>query len=184
MKTYLLTCVCAAEVPVGAAQAGGRIACQGCGRQLEVPKLRDLGKLPFREQSVVPLRAGWNPGQLLLLLGSLLTIGCGLLLIAVPPPPPRPDVTPLIKRAVYDTSIHDCYSNWKTMLSRTGVGRALMPSEKRMQRMESFQNGIRFVLTSVAALATVAALGGGLSLLMGRGNAAKAVDAPTAGRRT
>ena len=173
MKTYLLTCVCAAEVPVGAAQAGGRTSCPACGHHLEVPKLRDLGKLPFREQVSVPLRAGWNPRHLLILLGSLVAIGCGLLLVVVPAPAPRPDDTLMIKRAVYGTEIHDAYEVWKKSISLSSVGRALTPNEQRVERMERFQNAVRFCLLSVAVLAAAAALGGGLKLLQGRKNAAK-----------
>ena len=173
MKTYLLTCVCAAEVPVGAAQAGGRTICPACGHHLEVPKLRDLGKLPFREQMSVPLRAGWNPRHLLILLGSLVAIGCGLLLVVVPAPAPRPDDTMMIKRAVYGTEIHDAYDVWKKSISLSSVGRALTPKEQRVQRMESFQNAVRFGLKSATVLAVAAALGSGLTLLLGRKNAAK-----------
>ena len=176
MKTYLLTCVCDAEVPVGAAQAGGRTSCPACGHTLEVPKLRDLGKVPFREQASVPLRAGWNPRHLMILLGSLVAIGCGLLLVVVPAPAPRPDDTLMIKRAVYGTEIHDAYEVWKKSISLSSVGRALTPNEQRVERMERFQNGVRFCLKSATVLAIAAALGSGLTLLLGRKNAAKGAD--------
>ena len=180
MKTYLLTCVCGAEVPVGAAQAGGHTACPACGHHLEVPKLRDLGKLTFREQASVPLRAGWNPRHLLILLGSLVAIGCGLLLVIVPAPAPRPDDTMMIKRAVYGTEIHDAYDVWKKSISLSSVGRALTPNEQRVERMERFQNGVRFALKSATVLAIAAVLGSGLTLLLGRKNAAKGANLASA----
>jgi len=173
MKTYLLTCVCAAEVPVGAAQAGGRTSCPACGHHLEVPKLRDLGKLAFREQASVPLRAGWNPRHLLILLGSLMALGCGLLLVVVPAPAPRPDDSSMIKRAVFSTEIHDVYDRWKKSISLSSVGRSLTQKEQRAERMERFQNAVRFGLKSATVLAAAAALGSGLTLLLGRKNAAK-----------
>jgi hypothetical protein len=44
---YLLPCDCGHRLPVKKSQAGSFVACQGCGRQLDVPTMAGLGKLDW-----------------------------------------------------------------------------------------------------------------------------------------
>jgi hypothetical protein len=48
MTTYLLDCQCGQRLPVEIGQAGGRITCS-CGKEVDVPTLRNLRHLPTAE---------------------------------------------------------------------------------------------------------------------------------------
>ena len=49
MQLYRLRCECGADTSVGKGQAGGEVTCDGCGRSLLVPMLREFGQLPLAE---------------------------------------------------------------------------------------------------------------------------------------
>ena len=49
MQLYRLRCECGADTSVGKGQAGGEVTCDGCGRSLRVPMLREFGQLPLAE---------------------------------------------------------------------------------------------------------------------------------------
>jgi hypothetical protein len=59
MTTYLLDCQCGNRLPVEIGQAGGRIACS-CGKQLDVPTLRNLRQLPTAIVDEKPTSIAWN----------------------------------------------------------------------------------------------------------------------------
>jgi hypothetical protein len=62
MSAYLLTCDCGKSVPVEIGQAGGRVACS-CGKQIDVPTLRQLRHLPRESAEVAAASGGWGLRQ-------------------------------------------------------------------------------------------------------------------------
>jgi len=74
MKTYLLPCVCSADIPVGVGQAGGRVTCPACARDVDVPKLRLLGNLSAMAPVVQPVETRWGVAHGLTLCGVVLAL--------------------------------------------------------------------------------------------------------------
>ena len=73
---YLLPCSCGLEVAVEPAQAGGTVQC-GCGKQLDVPTLREIVRLKPVAVSgpAAPSSPTWGLRHGLLVLGTLLIVG-------------------------------------------------------------------------------------------------------------
>src|SRR6478609_3354126 len=62
MTTYLLDCQCGQRLPVEIGQAGGRITCS-CGKEIDVPTLRNLRHLPTADVEDTQARRAsvpWN----------------------------------------------------------------------------------------------------------------------------
>ena len=66
-RIFLLPCAgCGRDLEVVTGQAGGRVECGGCGRVVDVPKLRDLGTLPLK-QDTGPGHTPWGTAQSVML---------------------------------------------------------------------------------------------------------------------
>jgi hypothetical protein len=75
---FLLTCSCGLKHPVSLRQAGESIECP-CGKRLDLPTLREIGKLPQAEEpSTSESAAPWTPLQ-----GALFVAGAVAALVAL-----------------------------------------------------------------------------------------------------
>lgn len=117
-QTYLLTTPDGEELHVEAAQAGDIITTPG-GKQIEIPPLRELRKLPLVETEPQAQRPGWSmtqsmmfvPGLLLLLLSG---VGLTILILITPPPADvvrMPDS--VIEEEVAQYQVEDMLSFWE-----------------------------------------------------------------------
>lgn len=187
MNAYLLPCACGADIPVSAAQAGGQIGCPACGRLEAVPKLRDLGQLPrAAAEAVVGRRAtaaGWTILHTLLLAGSLLAIGCGLGSMLVTPPEFELLDSAVLQASVNAASATDVITAFRTRLEMTALERPLTEQEAKSLNRSTFYTRLRDGLRAAALLGALAAVGGGVGILAGRGGKPTAPPGDLQGRR-
>jgi len=156
-------------VPVRRGQAGERIACPECGRDLDVPRLRDLARL---EPIPGDTAAGpiWDTPRRWLLAGGIVAILAGLLAANVRllggPLPPRLDAA-TIRRGVAAADIRRVYEVWKG-LEQADVERPLTPEERRQESFEQSTGGLVVGLWCLAGLGCATAAGAVLILLSRR----------------
>lgn len=87
MPAYQLRCVCSAVNLVSVGQAGGTLACQACGKILDIPKLRNFHLMEMEEATVrSPVNAGWGFPQGFMLFGIVIAVASFTLagVLAVP----------------------------------------------------------------------------------------------------
>lgn len=89
---YLLPCPCGRETVIEVTQSGQTVTCQ-CGRELDVPSMLQIRKLPraLVEAREAPRRA-WGARERLLVLGGLVlavAVGCAAVLLARWPAAPK-----------------------------------------------------------------------------------------------
>lgn len=161
-RSYLVPCACSARTPVTAGQAGGRIVCQGCGRALDVPRLRDL--TPFAAQSdraeVLDRTA---PGRGMLVAGTVIAVVAAALALSLVrvggsffPQPPRPEV---IRAAIAAAPLPDIQLAWQS-LAVTGLHRPPTAEELRLEQFAAHASGVTVFLWGVAAVGAVLAAAG------------------------
>jgi len=171
MNAFLLPCGCGADIPVTKAQAGGRVTCQACGRDEQVPKFRDLGKL--REASAPRTddrdrsRRTWTAMHTLLLAGSLLAATCGLGSLTITPPVAETFDAKTLRASVMQAPLDEVYAAWKTRLSPAGIDRPRTDSEAKAHARTDFYTTLRDGLRGAAALGAILAIAGGLGALAG-----------------
>lgn len=74
---YLLPCSCGEKIVIDVGKAGRTIRCQ-CGRQVEVPTLREIKKLRQFQQQPLDLASEWSPRRAAALAGAMMAIVAGL----------------------------------------------------------------------------------------------------------
>lgn len=161
-RSYLVPCECSARTPVSAGQAGGRIVCQGCGRSLDVPRLRDLA--PFAVETVASTGVDRPaPGRGMLVGGTVVAIlAAAVAATLVPvggsffPQPPRPEV---IRSAIAAAPLSDIQLAWQS-LAATGVHRPPTAEERRLEQFATHASGVTVLLWGVAAIAAAVAMAG------------------------
>jgi len=163
MKTFLLPCRCSASVVVGPGQAGGRTTCSACGRQLEVPRLGELGRLAPVAIPAAGAGRVWTPAHACLL-GGLAVAAIGwLAAIAVNSPPESAMDAGTIRAAVATARDGDIYKAWQSF-ARSGVARPPMADEQRLQQVAISLRAVATVLKIIAGLGAAVACGGGVVL--------------------
>ncbi|MEI6239561.1 MAG: hypothetical protein WCR51_04170 [Planctomycetia bacterium] len=166
MTTYLLPCECTADVVVTAGQAGGRVTCGRCGRELLVPKLGDLAAMR-RQEAVVPAgNPTWRPAQAAAFLGVIVSAGALLATFWIAPRATGVLDERALRAAVLSADDLTVYRVWSEGLSRTGVRRPPADEELMLLRQSRFADGMRGVLHLVAACGAVAAIAAGLRLAL------------------
>lgn len=163
--SYLLPCDCGAKVAVSPGQAGGQTRCGGCGREMAVPKLRDLGRLERCESARVAT-AAWRPAHAVVLLGSLAGIvGLGAAAWLGRGPANAVDERALraMINAADDTSI---YKVWSERLAESTVRRPAADEELAVLRQDRFATALSRGFSLVAGLGIAAALLAALAIAM------------------
>jgi hypothetical protein len=166
MTTYLLPCECTADVAVTAGQAGGRVTCPQCGREVIVPKLGDLARVRRKEVAEHARTVAWRPAQAVAFLGAIVAAGslAGALWFA----PGTAGVIDeqALRAAVLTVDESTAYRVWSEVLARANVRRPPSEEELALLRRMRFADGVRGVLALVAAGGALAALAAGVRLMM------------------
>lgn len=166
MTTYLLPCDCAADVAVTAGQAGGRVTCRQCGRELAVPKFGDLARLRRQEAVVRPGARLWRPAKAVVFLGAIVCAAALLVALWLAPRATSALDERALRAAVLSVDDLTVYRVWSEGLSRERVRRPPADEELALLRQTRFADGLRGVLHIVAACGALAALAAGLRLVL------------------
>jgi len=160
-RPFAIPCSCGARVRVSAGQAGGRTTCGGCGRPLDVPRLRDLATHATAEQG--PAGSGWDAGRGMVFAGCALAVLAMLAALMAEPlggvligRPPAPQAIRQSVAAAPIAAVHAAY----TQAANEGLNRPPSAVEVRLQQYARLAK-------SLAAALWVLAVGGGLVALAG-----------------
>lgn len=181
-QRFRVACQCAAGVEVGPGQAGGRVTCPACGRELEVPRLRELAT--FAVTDGAPGRRRWRPCQAWFLLGTAVALtaatAAGLVgggWFVQPARLPGPDA---IRAAIEATDAVTVYRAWEAMRS-SGIDRGALPEEARLKRAAGIAGRIAGLLWAIAGLGGITAVGAGIGWLAGGRTPGGEADSPAGG---
>jgi len=167
MNAFLLPCECGADNSVTGAQAGGHIRCGACGRELTVPKFRDLGKLrpaaPLDRPSGSARR--WTAMHTMLLVGGLLAAASALGSLTVTPPSAEVFDAPTLRDSVLGSPTSVVYEAWKVRFDPTGIDRPLSEMESKARSRSDFYTSLRDGLRAAAVLGLTGAVLGGLGIM-------------------
>ncbi len=172
MTSFLLPCGCGADIPVTSSQAGGQATCPACGREEQVPRLRDLGKLRVatapREKGEAGAGQRWTGMHALVLAGSLLAAAAGLLSVSFTPPEVNLYDDDTIKSSVMRAPTDEVYTAWATRLSHASVDRPPTEMEAKSMARSDYYHTLRDRLRAAAALGALLASVGVVGLLSKR----------------
>ncbi len=153
---------------MGPGQAGGRMVCPGCGRAIDVPRLRDLEAFAV---AVAPVASrSWRACQGWLLLAAAVAatsaaaawfIGAGGLADAS-----RIPDADSIRAAVDSADAATIHKAWLAMRF-SGIDRGAFPEELRLQQLAGVASRVSRLLWAIAALAGMAAAGAAIRCLAG-----------------
>jgi hypothetical protein len=167
MKKFLLRCECAADMAVGTGQAGGRATCPGCGRSVEVPKLRELERLRELVPDTVAARPRWSPAHAVALLGAVVAIVAWTAAMIMTGSTPRGAVDlDAFRAAVNAASEAQVYAAWKRGTYES-VERSPTRDEEKLLQVSRFAGGISRTLQIIGGLGAVTALVGGAAAVAG-----------------
>jgi hypothetical protein len=164
-KSYLLPCNCSADIEVVSGQAGGSVTCPACGRQNDVPKLRDFEQLKTRSQSSGKAAGGWSAMHALALAGAA-SAAIAFAAAAVVGSTPRAAFDPERVRSDILASEDDArlYRALQEY-SSASVSRGAMREEVDLQRRAIFATGMARTLQVLGGLGAVVAVAAGLMIL-------------------
>ena len=167
VKSYLVSCGCAAAIPVGPGQAGGQVACPRCGQAVGVPRLGELSRLPAIDSQAAVPRGFWTAAHGFLLGGCLVALlsGASAAYLGTAPRPLVDAAT--IRAAVAAASVTDIYKAWQA-LARSGVSRPPMADEERIAQLARSARAVATVLWVVAVIGAATAVGGGIAVARAR----------------
>jgi hypothetical protein len=173
-KTFRIPCRCSATVEVGPGHAGSQVRCSACNAQVDVPRLRELAAFAVAEPPQT--QRGWQAGHGFLLVGSCVA---ALALVAAATvsrfdggaAARLPDER-LIRAVIEAADATTIHAAWQSM-SQSGVDRGAMPDELQVQRAVGALSRIAAFLWGLAAVAALAAMGGGLACLASRSPATR-----------
>lgn len=166
MSKYLLSCQCGKNVPVDIGQAGGRVVC-ACGKELEVPALRNLRHLPLDQSTVEKPRTAWNPRKGFIAAGAIiaaLLVGGALWSRLTEPVVPKFD--PAGHLSAVDTQLDkmtpmDSWMRWIAIyqpLANRGFGILEYPYTHIVEQQVAERRFLQKVLLIVAAIFAALAL--------------------------
>lgn len=153
-RSYLVPCSCSARLPVTAGQAGGTIVCRACGREIDVPRLRELAAFAVEPgRAEAPATAA--PGRGMIVAGSVVAVAAAALAVALVPlgrfffsQPPTPEV---IRAAIDAAPPASIQFAWQA-LAATGVHRPPTAEELQLQQFAAHASGVAMFLWGVAVL--------------------------------
>lgn len=160
-RPFAIPCTCGTRVRVSAGQAGGRTTCGGCGRPLDVPRLRDLAT-HAADAEPGPAGSGWDAGRGMVFAGCAGVAGNaggprgrapGGAIIGRSPAPQA------IRQSVAAAPIAAVHAAY-TQAANEGLNRPPSAVEVRLQQYSRLAK-------SLAAALWVVAVGGGLVALAG-----------------
>lgn len=168
MTLHILTCECGRSVPVGAGQAGSEMPCPGCGKRLQIPKLRDLQALPLSPHAG-PMRRSprWGVPEAVLVAGIATSVVCLAVGSWLAQPASTGVDAATIREAISHAPPSDLYKAVKSY-EQTGIDRGATSDEARVLRLSRKRAALAAGLTLVAGVAAVAAIGASLAMMLGR----------------
>jgi len=186
VAAYRLSCTCGEAIPVAEGRAGGEIGCPRCGRQLAIPKLRQLrenppwdkfeaeaaggpnalqdGRRGGRGIEAAASRERWGRAEAVLAAGAVVAMASLLVAAWLMRPVNGGIDAAVIRAAVERAAMTDVYRAWRS-LQNSGVARDATPDEDRVRR----------ITRSRATLAVAVGLLGGIGGLAAIGAAAAIV---------
>ena len=169
-RTFLLPCTCSARVSVTAGQAGGRAACSACGREIDVPRLRDLAVYAVDQPDAAGApRSGLGRG--LVVAGCAVAIGAAVLALSLVPIGglffPQPATAKEIRSAVAAAPPTDVHSAWRSIVS-SGVARPATQEELRLQQFAAHVAGVAKLLWGISGIGLAMAMAGAAIAASGR----------------
>lgn len=161
-RTFLMPCPCSASVSVTAGQAGGRVVCPACGREIEVPRLRDLAAYAVDHAAAASVpRSGVARG--LVVAGCAIAISAAALAVVLVPIGglffPQPPTVAEIRAAINAAPSTDVHAAWQSMAT-SGVARPPTQQELRLQQFAAHASGVAKLLWGVSGIGIVMALVG------------------------
>jgi len=168
VRKHLLACPCGAEIAVSGGQAGGQVVCTNCQTVVNVPKLREISRLPLAQEAVSRSRRGWGPAQGMLLAGGLVAFvswGAAAWLGRTIESPVDPEA---IRQNVALQTDSQIYEAWKNHFSTTTVSRPQMVVEKLFAQQTFLRRGMAFALAGLGAVGAIVGVAGGLAVIRRR----------------
>ena len=169
-RTFLLPCTCSARVSVTAGQAGGRVACSACGREIDVPRLRDLAAYAVDQPGAAGVPRS-RLGRGLVVAGCAVSIGAAVLALSLVPIGglffPQPATVAEIRAAVSAAPSTDVHSTWQS-IARSGVARPATQEELRLQQFAAHAAGVAKLLWGISGIGLTMAVAGAVIAASGR----------------
>lgn len=166
-KIFLLPCGgCAGEIDVVAGQAGGQVACPGCGRQTDVPKYRDLSRLRIKPAASAGQAGSWGLPQAVALAGvacAALSWGTAAWIGSTPTSALDLDMIRANIEAGDDTALYNSLQHY----AQSSVDRGAIQGEVALQRRARFAQRMSGALYGIGGAGAVAALVAGLASVAG-----------------
>lgn len=165
MMRYLLPCSCSRRIAVAAGQAGGSVRCPGCGADVAVPRLGELGRLEKVAAGLAPgvSGRGWNAARACFFGGVVVAVGAAATASWLRGW--RSNVAPLdeaaIQAAVAAAPVAQVHDSWLAF-ERFGIARPPVAEEERRVRHAQALRGLETVAWLVAAAGAAAGAGGAL----------------------
>ena len=174
MTLYLVPCDCGHEISVGTGRAGGSVVCDVCGRQVSVPKLRELTACRRAEASATSSQTPLRPSAAGVagVVAAVLIVGSWLIM-------PKPEtVRPAdLRAAVEGMTDQSAYEYWKEMMSKARVQRAASPDEKALLRRHGIASVFSTMMLVWGTLAAVGAVAAAAAAGQGRSRHDRRTDA-------
>ena len=168
VQKLLLSCPCGAEIAVSGGQAGGQVVCTNCQSVVNVPKLRELSRLPLAQEVTPRSRRVWGPAQGMLLAGGLVAFvswGAAAWLGRAIESPVDPEA---IRQNVAMQTDSQIYEAWKNHFSTTTVSRPQMVIEKLFAQQTFLRRGMALALAGLGAVGAILGVAGGLAVIRRR----------------
>ncbi|RLS30308.1 MAG: hypothetical protein DWH80_11675 [Planctomycetota bacterium] len=165
MPAYQLRCVCSAVNLVSVGQAGGTLACQACGKILDIPKLRNFHLMEMEEATVrSPVNAGWGFPQGFMLFGIVIAVASFTLAGVLAVPAGSEINSELIRSNVDAAPIAEVYKAWIFFASSGVLRPSTIDEELAIRRTVLGGSGAQLLRLIGVIGMIVAAIGLGLSL--------------------
>ena len=164
-KIFLLPCTgCAREIDVVSGQAGGTVECPACGGRNDVPKFRELDRLPIKAQAAVGQSGRWGLAQAVALAGvacAVLAWGTAALVGATP----KAALDATMIRANIEAGDDAALYRSLQELAQSSVNRGPLRGEVDLQRRVRFAQGVARAMYLIGGLGALAAAVAGVSTL-------------------
>lgn len=168
VKKHLLACPCGAEIAVSGGQAGGQVVCTTCQAVVNVPKLRELGRLPLAQEAAAGPRRGWGPAQGMLLAGGLVALASWGAAAWLGRTIESPVDVEAIRQNVAMQTDAQIYEAWRNHFSTTTVSRPQMVVEKLFAQQTFLRQGMAFALAGLGAVGAIVGVAGGIGVIRRR----------------
>lgn len=167
-QIFLLPCGgCSGEIDVVVGQAGGQVACPGCGSRNDVPKFRDLSRLRIKPVAAADRSRRWGLPQAVALAGvacAILAWGSAVWVGSTPASALDLDSIRANIEAGDDAALYQSLQHY----SQSGVDRGAIYGEVALQRRARFAQRMSRALYGIGGAGAFAALIAGVASVVGK----------------